>query len=51
MKHLEVDKFFWPQKKKGTESVSVTQRELSWLPDGLELKQKAHKKLNHETVL
>ena len=49
MKRLEKDKFQWPQSE--TEAVSISQRELSWLLDGLELKQnRAHQPLNYRSV-
>jgi transposase len=48
MKRLEKDQFQWP--KKESQSIQVTQRELNWLLDGLDLKQKAHKKLPYTEV-
>lgn len=49
MKRLEKEKFQWPQSD--TRSISITQRELSWLLDGLSIKQKmAHQPLQYTTV-
>ncbi len=49
MKRLEKDRFKWPQKS--VDSIAVTGRELAWLLDGLNLKQKAYKTLNYSCVL
>ncbi len=49
MKRLEVDKFKWPNAN--MESLAVSQRELSWLLDGLSLRQSmAHQKLNYTSI-
>ena len=43
MKRLEKEKFLWPSAD--AKEISITQRELNWLLDGLDLKQEAHQKL------
>ncbi|MCP4297241.1 MAG: IS66 family insertion sequence element accessory protein TnpB [Proteobacteria bacterium] len=49
MKRLEKDKFQWPESD--TTKILISQRELSWLLDGLSIKQKrAHQTLKYTTV-
>lgn len=48
MKRLEKDRFKWPET--GTYSIQLTHRELSWLLDGLDLKQTAHSPLNYRII-
>lgn len=51
MKRLEQDKFPWPSAS-STVPLSVGQRELAWLLEGLELFQKkAHSDLHFQTLL
>ena len=48
-KRLERDRFRWPEKAE--EVMTISQRELRWLLDGLELIQgKAHRQLQYATV-
>lgn len=49
MKRLERDRFKWPLK--GVDSIQVTSRELTWLLDGLDLKQKSYQALDYTSVL
>ncbi len=50
MKRLEKDRFQWPES--GNSSISIGQRELSWLLEGLTIHQKeAHGKLHYEFVV
>lgn len=49
MKRLEKDRFEWP--KADTQSISISNRELSWLLDGLTMYQKkAHQELHYQFV-
>jgi transposase len=49
MKRLEAQRFQWPDTN--VKTLSISQRELSWLLDGLPLKQKrAHRALHFSTV-
>lgn len=49
IKRLEKDKFQWPQSD--VAKILISQRELSWLLDGLSIKQKkAHQTLKYTTV-
>lgn len=48
MKRLEKDRFKWPEK--GSKSIQLTHRELSWLLDGLDLNQAAHTPLKYQFV-
>ncbi len=49
MKRLEKEKFIWPQSDAMT--ISISQRELSWLLDGLPIHQKkAHQTLHYSIV-
>jgi transposase len=45
MKRLEKEQFQWP--KKEAQSIELTQRELNWLLDGLDLKQNSHRILSY----
>ena len=50
IKKLEKDKFQWPDST--ATSISVDERQLTWLLDGLNLKQRqAHKELNYSILL
>jgi len=50
-KRLEKGKFRWP-KQNSLDTISISQRELNWLLDGLELEQKlAHKKVAANIVI
>ena len=50
MKRLEAERFQWPESD--TQSISISQRELSWLLDGLSIQQKrAHRPLHFTSVL
>lgn len=50
-KRLEKGKFRWPDHKNNSQ-IAITQRELNWLIDGLELDQKhAHKKIPASVVI
>jgi transposase len=50
-KRLEKGRFHWP-KESNSDTISISQRELNWLLDGLELEQKhAHKKVTANAVL
>ncbi len=46
-KRLEKDRFKWPQTS--DEVMNITRRELSWLLDGLNIKQ-AHKSLKYSMI-
>lgn len=49
MKRLEAERFCWP--KENAASVSISNRELSWLLDGLDIRQKrAHRSLHFSAV-
>lgn len=49
MKRLEKERFQWPSSD--ATSIKISERELSWLLDGLTLQQrKAHKKLNYSIL-
>lgn len=49
MKRLEAQRFHWPEST--DTSVSISQRELSWLLDGLSLQQnRAHRALHFSVV-
>lgn len=49
MKRLETEKFQWPEPD--STSISISQRELSWLLDGLSMQQKkAHQTLHYRYV-
>jgi transposase len=49
MKRLESQTFLWPDENAC--SISISNRELSWLLDGLDIRQKrAHKSLNYSVV-
>jgi len=49
MKRLETEKFIWPMSDAA--SINISQREFSWLLDGLPLHQKkAHRTLHYSTV-
>ncbi len=49
-KRLEKGRFKWPELR-GQTSVSLTQRELNWLPDGLNIeKVQAHPRLNYTHI-
>jgi transposase len=50
-KRLEKGKFHWPTEN-NSEPKNISQRELNWLLDGLELEQKhAHKKVTSNIVI
>lgn len=50
-RRLEKGRFHWPNQNK-SETVRVSQRELNWLLDGLELEQKhAHRKVTANIVI
>jgi len=50
-KRLEKGKFHWPEENNSS-TINISQRELNWLLDGLELEQKhAHKKVTASTVI
>ena len=49
MKRLEAQRFAWPDRN--VSSIAISQRELSWLLDGLPLEQKrAHRELHFSSV-
>lgn len=49
MKRLEAERFQWPEAE--ARSISISQRELSWLLDGLPIQQKrAHRSLHFTAV-
>jgi transposase len=49
MKRLESQRFLWPDEN--TSSISISNRELSWLLDGLDIRQnKAHRSLQYSIV-
>lgn len=51
-KRLEKGKFHWPEENNNSSPINISQRELNWLLDGLEIVQKhAHKKVTASTVI
>lgn len=50
-KRLEKGTFKWPMKTHDTKSLKVSERELSWLLDGMQLEQKTAHKLVEERLI
>ncbi len=51
-KRLEKGRFDWPEKSTSQKAIAVSERELSWLLDGLPMKQaKAHKPIRERLII
>lgn len=51
-RRLERGRFKWPTVRDGSKTVHITERELSWLLDGLDITQpRAHKSVNQRTLI
>ena len=48
MKRLEAERFRWPDRD--LPSIAISQRELTWLLDGLSIQQRAHRSLHFSSV-
>ncbi|MTI12843.1 IS66 family insertion sequence element accessory protein TnpB [Sansalvadorimonas verongulae] len=51
-RRLEKGRFHWPRQGDSEQAISLTQRELNWLLDGLPIEQKkAHQPLSYQSMI